>query len=324
MERRVDISVVLPAYNEADNLVHVIPELAEVLRTQYDSWEILVVDDGSTDGTAGVLEELSRTTPELGWIVHRRNRGKSEALRSAFDEVDARLVALMDADGQDDPAELGKLQAKLDEGFDLVTGRRSVRHDRLVKRSTSKLYNWATATVSGVDGRDFNSGFKLMRSEVAESIDMYGEMHRYIPPLAEFAGFRSTEVDVNHRDRLEGASKFGRARFWRGFFDLITVSFLTSYNARPFHLIGAAGIFSGVAGAALLLWMAIVWLSGDPVGSRPALIIGVLLTMVSIQLMCMGLLAELVIFEGRRRPPPPVTRGGGRRRDRRSVVDDER
>jgi glycosyltransferase involved in cell wall biosynthesis len=302
MGEQVQICVILPAYNEADCLPKVIPELADVLEQRFTTWEILVVDDGSTDDSVDVLDKLKTEYPALRTIRQRRNFGKSEALRTAFDVVDADLVGLMDADGQDDPAELDKLLARIDEGYDLVTGRRSIRHDRFVKRSTSRLYNWATSKVSGVEGRDFNSGFKLMRGDVAKSLDMYGEMHRYIPPLAAFAGYRVSEVDVDHRDRLAGDSKFGKSRFWRGFFDLITVKFLTTYNARPFHLIGAAGLVSGVAGSALLLWMLVVKLTGGAIGTRPAFLVGVFLVVVAVQVILFGLLAELLIYESRRRP----------------------
>jgi dolichol-phosphate mannosyltransferase len=295
---RPQICVVLPAYDEAENLPDVVAELAGVLEERFTSWEVVVVDDGSTDGTAEVLDRLEEGYPALSTIRLRRNYGKSEALRSAFEVVDADLVALMDADGQDDPTELDKLRARIDEGYDLVTGRRSVRNDRFVKRTTSKVYNWTTSKVSGVEGRDFNSGFKLMRGEVVPCLDMYGEMHRYIPPLAEFAGFRTTEVDVNHRERIAGSSKFGASRFWRGFFDLITVKFLTTYNARPFHLIGAAGVVAGLVGGALLVWMAVLWLMGEPIGDRPALLIGVFMAVVAVQLVLVGLLAELLVFEG--------------------------
>ncbi|MEM9135215.1 MAG: glycosyltransferase family 2 protein [Actinomycetota bacterium] len=300
MSERLQISVVLPAYNEADNLKAVVIELRSVLVERFQRWQILVVDDGSTDATHRILSELQAENPELDVITQRRNFGKSEALRVAFEHVDADLVALMDADGQDDPNELHKMLAAIDEGYDLVTGRRSIRNDRFIKRTTSLLYNWCTAKVSGVDGRDFNSGFKLMRGEVAASLDMYGEMHRYIPPLAEWAGFRSVEVDVNHRERMAGESKFGAARFYRGFFDLVTVKFLTTYNSRPFHAIGAAGVAAGFFGSLLLLWMGIEKLQGNGIGTRPALTIGVLLVVVSVQLISVGLLAELFVQQTRR------------------------
>lgn len=301
MSDRPQISVVLPAYNEAENLPAVLEELSEVLGERYEHFDILVIDDGSADGTAGVLETLSSSIPQLRFHSLRRNYGKSEALRVAFEMVDAELVALMDADGQDNPTEFDRLTEAIDGGYDLVTGRRSIRNDRFIKRNTSKLYNWTTSKVSGVEGRDFNSGFKLMRGEVVETLDMYGEMHRYIPPLAEFNGYRSTEVDVDHRARIAGKSKFGRARFWRGFFDLITVKFLTTYEARPFHLIGATGILSGIAGGLLLLWMLVEKLAGGAIGDRPALLIGVLLVVVSVQLVSVGLLAELIVSLDRRR-----------------------
>ncbi len=302
MSQCPQVCAILPAYNEGECIGGVVTELAAALDSRFDRWEILVVDDGSTDDTPSVLDELGAQFPQLRSIRLRRNYGKSEALRSAFEAVDAELIALLDADGQDDPGELDRLLTKLDEGYDLVTGRRSIRHDRFVKRVTSRLYNWTTAKISGVEGRDFNSGFKLMRGEVADHLDLYGEMHRYIPPLAAFAGYRTAEVDVNHRDRLAGKSKFGRSRFWRGFFDLITVKFLTTYNARPFHLIGAAGLLCGVVGFGLLTWMGIIRATGGAIGTRPALLAGVLLVVVSVQLVMFGLLAELMIYESRRRP----------------------
>jgi dolichol-phosphate mannosyltransferase len=296
---KLQISVILPSYNEAENLPFVIPELADKLADLFTEWQILVVDDGSTDDTTQVLHRLQDEFPRLRSIRMRRNGGKSEALQAAFDVVDAELIGLMDADGQDDPAELEKLLGAIDDGYDLVTGRRSIRHDRFIKRNTSKVYNWTTAKVSGVDGHDFNSGFKLMRRDVAENLDLYGEMHRYIPPLAEWAGFRSTEVDVNHRERHAGSSKFGAARFWRGFFDLITVKFLTTYDARPFHLIGGAGLLCGFVGTILLIWMGVTWLRGGPIGTRPALLTGIFLVLVSIVLLLVGLLAELTVYESR-------------------------
>ena len=174
----------------------------------------------------------------------RRNAGKAAALSIGFDLAKNDIFVMMDADGQDEPREIPALVAKLDEGFDLVTGRRATRQDRFLKRHTSQLYNATTSWVSGVPGRDFNSGLKVLRREVAESVDIYGELHRYLPVLAAWSGFSVTEVEVEHHPRLHGKTKYGIARFWRGLFDLGTVKFITSYNRRPFHLFGGVGLVS--------------------------------------------------------------------------------
>ena len=295
----IELSVLLPAYNEADNLTEVIPAIAAALGDTGRTWEIVVVDDGSTDGTRTVMNHLRSS--QVRYIRLRRNSGKSAALSMGLDHVRGDLVVLMDADGQDDPAELAKLLAELDTGVDLVTGRRAVRHDRFVKRTTSRLYNGATAKVTGVPGRDFNSGFKVMRRDLADSLEMYGELHRYIPVLAVWNGFRVSEVDVTHRERLHGSSKFGRARFWRGFLDLVTVKFLTTYTARPFHLFGGIGFGIGAVGSALLAWMLASKVTGNAIGTRPALQLGVLLVVVAVQMVSLGLLAELVVNLRRRR-----------------------
>lgn len=293
--RSESICALLPAFNEAENLPEVVDELAATLRRHFARWRILVVDDGSTDETNVVVAELQQRYEQLEAIHLRVNRGKSNALRVGFESIREDLVVLLDADGQDDPGEISSLLETLDMGHDLVTGCRSVRMDRFVKRTTSRIYNRATSTLTGVDGQDFNSGFKLMRREVAESINLYGELHRYIPVLAAWLGFRVTEVTVNHRDRLHGVSKFGRSRFWRGMLDLLTVKFLTTYDRRPFHLIGGAGLGVGAVGSGLLLWMLVERLAGHGVGDRPALLAGVTLVVVGVQLVSVGLLAELFL-----------------------------
>jgi len=293
--RSESICALLPAFNEAENLPEVVDELAATLSLHFEHWRILVVDDGSTDNTEAVVTELRRRHEQFEAIHLRVNRGKSNALRVGFEAVHEDLVVLLDADGQDDPSEISSLLESLDTGHDLVTGCRSVRMDRFVKRTTSRVYNRATSTLTGVDGQDFNSGFKLMRREVAKSINLYGELHRYIPVLAAWLGFRVTEVTVNHRDRLHGVSKFGRSRFWRGMLDLLTVKFLTTYDRRPFHLIGGAGLGVGTVGFGLLVWMLIERLAGNVVGDRPALLAGVTLLVVGVQLVSVGLLAELFL-----------------------------
>jgi len=293
------ISVLLPAYNEADNLPEVIPAIAAELDRLGTTWEIVVVDDGSTDGTRTVMSGLR--SDRIRYIRMRRNAGKSAALSVGIDHIRGDVLVLMDADGQDDPSELPKMLAELENGVDLVTGRRAIRHDRFIKRNTSKVYNGVTAKVTGVPGKDFNSGFKVMRRDVADTLEMYGELHRYIPVLAVWNGFKVGEVDVEHHERLHGSSKFGRARFWRGFLDLVTVKFLTTYTARPFHLFGGLGFVIGAVGSGLLLWMLVSKILGHAIGDRPALQLGVLLVVVAVQMVSLGLLAELVVNLRRRR-----------------------
>ena len=293
------VSVLLPAFNERENLVELVPETLAVLAAAGLDHEIVVVDDGSTDGTRSAMRDL--VGPRVRYLRLRRNAGKSEALRAGLAVIDADAVVLMDADGQDDPAEIPRLVAELARGdVDLVTGRRATRHDRFVKRTTSKLYNATTARVTGVSGRDFNSGLKAMTGELARSLELYGELHRYIPVLAVWNGFAVTEVDVEHHPRRHGRSKFGRARFWRGFLDLVTVKFLTTYTARPFHLFGGIGVVIGAVGTALLAWMLVLRVMGETVGDRPALLAGVLLVVVAVQMISLGLIGELIVNLRRR------------------------
>jgi glycosyltransferase involved in cell wall biosynthesis len=297
------LTVIMPAFNEAPNLTEVVPRAAEVLAQFPDGFEILVVDDGSTDGTADVMTELGKHHPELRLLRLRRNYGKSTALQAGFDRARGEIVVLMDADGQDRPEEILKLVKGLEDGLDLATGRRVRRNDRVIKRHTSRLYNRVTSAVTGIEGEDFNSGLKAMKREVMNPLVLYGELHRYIPVLAQWNGFKVGEIDVDHAARLHGRSKFGRARFWRGFLDLLTVKFITTYTGRPFHLFGGLGMAFGFAGGALLAWMFVLKLMGHAIGQRPALIIGVFLAVVGVQLITLGLLAELIVHFRRDREP---------------------
>jgi glycosyltransferase involved in cell wall biosynthesis len=290
-----DVSVILPSYNEAENLPSVVGEIVEQLGAAGLKFEILIVDDGSNDGTRRVASELVQQHEMVRAVRFRRNVGKSAALQLGLREAIGERIVMMDADGQDDPAAIPALLRALDGGLDVVTGRRADRQDRFVKRSTSKLYNAMTARVTGVAGHDFNSGLKAMRHDVADSLELYGELHRYIPVLAAWNGFVVGEVDVNHRRRLHGESKFKKARFWRGFFDLVTVKFLTTYTGRPFHLFGGVGFALSAIGSGILGWLFFDKLSGHQIGQRPALFAGVVLVLVGVQLLSVGLLAELIV-----------------------------
>jgi glycosyltransferase involved in cell wall biosynthesis len=303
------VTVIMPAYDEAQNLAVIVPRTLQVLAQIPGNHEVLVVDDGSSDGTADLIGELSKREPTVHYLRLRRNYGKSTALQAGFERARGRLIVLMDADGQDQPESIPELLAALEGGLDLATGRRVVRNDRFVKRHTSKLYNSVTAAVTGVEGEDFNSGLKAMRREVMNPLVLYGELHRYIPVLANWAGFKVGEIPVEHKARLHGSTKFGRARFWRGFLDLLTVKFITTYTGRPFHLFGSLGFFFGFAGAVLLAWMFVVKVSGGAVGNRPALLAGVLFAVVGVQLMSLGLIAELIVHFRRDRDPDVFAEG---------------
>jgi dolichol-phosphate mannosyltransferase len=299
----VRVSVVLPAYNEAENLGELVPEIVTTLTDAGLSFEVLVVDDGSNDNTVDVVAKLRDTYHQVRGVRLRRNLGKSAALQLGFARAQGEVVMCMDADGQDDPKELPHLLAAIDDGLDLVTGRRAERHDRFVKRTTSKAYNAVTARVTGVEGHDFNCGLKAMKAPVAQSLELYGELHRYIPVLANWAGFRTGEIDVEHHERRHGESKFGRSRFWRGFLDLITVKFLTTYTRRPFHLFGGIGFVFLLVGSVLMGYITVLKLNGDQVGIRPALSVGVLCLFLGVQMISLGLLSELILhLRGARGP----------------------
>lgn len=294
--------IVIPAYNEAENLWQVIPEIITYISKIDSKFRIIIIDDGSTDDTANTITALAKKHPQIVGESMPRNLGKAAALKRGFalaEDLGGQIIIMMDADGQDDPAELETLIGRLDEGFDLVTGARYTRNDRFIKRTTSRLYNRTTAMISGVKGKDFNSGFKVMRLTVAQAVGsmMYGEMHRYLTVIASWFGYRITEVHVTHRKRLLGKSKYGIARFWRGFIDLVTIRFLLAYESRPSHLIGAFGVLSLLGGIGILGYVSVLRVFFDEtIGNRPILTIGVLLAVVGIQLLVFGLLAELQVF----------------------------
>lgn len=302
--------VVVPALDEAENLRVLVPRIVGEVTTFDPAGRVLVVDDGSTDDTAKVVGELMMDLPCVELEQLRHNLGKAAALQRGFRRAldgGAHVVVMMDADGQDDPMELERLLHALDAGADLVTGARLERRDRFVKRTTSRLYNRTTAVISGAPGRDFNSGYKAMRASVAEDVSpmLYGEMHRYLTVVAHGLGYRVAEVPVEHHPRMSGRSKYGLARFWRGFADLLTIRFLLSYEHRPSHLFGGVGFLSLLAGLVVLAHLTLVKLGGEPIGDRPLLVAGVLLVMVGLQLALFGLLAELVVHARHRGQHPP-------------------
>lgn len=297
--------VVVPALNEAENLAVVVPRILAELGMLDTDGHLLVVDDGSRDKTREVMADLADRHAGVEVISLGRNLGKASALRRGFERAlaeGADVVVMMDADGQDDPAELPLLLARLEDGADLVTGARTVRNDRFVKRTTSRLYNATTGRLSGTPGRDFNSGFKVMRAAVARDVTpmLYGELHRYLTVIAHWLGFGVAEVTVQHHPRLHGRTKYGLARFWRGFLDLLTVRFLMSYESRPSHLFSGLGLLSLAAGGVALTYLFVEKVSGAAIGGRPLLIAAVVLALGGLQLVLFGLLAELLVYSRQR------------------------
>lgn len=297
----VEISVVVPAFNESESLPELVTRLRETLDATGKSWEIYVVDDGSTDGTVETLKILRDQVPQLRSRSFLRNYGKSAALEVAFREVRGRVIITMDADLQDDPAEIPALLAKLDEGWDLVSGWKQVRHDPVTKTLPSKFFNRVTGMVAGLRLHDFNCGLKAYRGHVARGLPVYGELHRFLPAVAHWQGHRVTEIPVQHHARLHGKSKFGASRFVNGFLDLLTVTFVHSGRHSPLHVFGRVGLLLGTVGLLIFSGFAISWVVGQGVRTRPIFFVGLILVIVAVQLISLGLLGELVV-KGQSRP----------------------
>jgi glycosyltransferase involved in cell wall biosynthesis len=295
---RPDVSIIVPAYEEAESL----PELADGLRTACEeaglSFRVWIVDDGSRDDTWTVVQGLHEDDSRFVGLRFRRNYGKSAALSLGFERAQGRCVATIDADLQDDPAEIPRLLDTLQEGYDLVSGWKKDRKDPLSKTIPSRFFNWVTRLLSGLPLHDFNCGLKVYRREVVKSVDVYGELHRYIPLLAKWEGYdRVAEQEVKHHPRKYGTTKFGTERFIQGFLDLITVVFLTRYAVRPMHFFGSIGTVAFVVGFGINLWLSVEKIVfGDPIGgARPLLLLGLLLILFGSQMFTTGLLGEMII-----------------------------
>jgi glycosyltransferase involved in cell wall biosynthesis len=288
------ISVVVPLLNEERSLEALYREIADALESQSQPFEVVFVDDGSTDGSMDVLTRLNAETTNVVVVHLRRNFGKAAALQAGFLEARGDTIVTIDADLQDDPAEIPQLLAKLDEGFDLVSGWKTRRTDPVARRLFSRVFNWATAVVSGVRLHDVNCGLKAYRAEVLHGMRVYGELHRFLPVLASYQGFRVAEIPVNHRARQHGRSRYGPERYLRGFLDLLSVTFMGRYRYRPLHLFGGVGLFMGALGFVILLYLTVIWFWGQGIGQRPLLTLGVLLMVVGIQLVSLGLLSEMI------------------------------
>ena len=270
-------------------------ELSAGLQRTGRAYEILYIDDGSRDGTGNRLDDIAAGDPRVGVLHFRKNFGKSPALAAGFERVRGTIVLTLDADLQDDPAMISEFVERIEAGADLVSGWKQRRHDPLGKTMPSKLFNFVVRTVSGVPLRDFNCGFKAYRVECIRELSVYGGFHRFLPVLAGERGFRIEELVVKHRPREHGVSKFGIRRFFDGFLDLLTVLMVTRFRTRPVHFFGMLGALSGALGLAILLYLTVLWFLGEAIGTRPLLLLGVLLAITAIQLVGVGLVGELLV-----------------------------
>jgi len=290
------ISVVIPVYNEADSIKPLCFELINVLKKINELFEIIFINDGSTDNSQAVIESCQKNNPQIISLKSRRNFGKATALQMGFSKAKGEVIVTMDGDLQDDPREMEKLIAKLGQGYDLVIGWKKNRQDSFFKKLSSKLFNWVVNLTFKLNLHDYNSGYKAFWAVTTRKIRFYGELHRFIPVFIANAGYKVTEVPVNHRPRKFGKSKYGPGRIFHGLFDLITVLFLTKYRYRPLHLFGYLGLtlfLFGIVGGSYLTWLKLAY--HQAIGQRPLLLLSVLLIVIGVQIGLVGLLGELIV-----------------------------
>jgi glycosyltransferase involved in cell wall biosynthesis len=299
----IDISLVIPLFNEAESIPELVNQIFDSINKSSlaarfghaPTLEIIFINDGSNDGSDKVIKNLIAAHNEIRLISFRRNYGKSAGLAAGFAEAKGKYVFTMDADLQDSPYEIEPMIAKLDEGYDLVSGWKQKRYDPISKTIPSKFFNFVTRRISGVKIHDFNCGLKAYRNEVVKSVQVYGEMHRYIPVLAKWNGFRVSELVVEHRARKYGYSKFGLSRFFNGFLDLLTVTFITKYTKRPMHFFGMIGIVCFLFGFIISATLTYdKYVRNEFVSNRPLLLLGMLLIILGVQFFLGGLLGEMI------------------------------
>jgi glycosyltransferase involved in cell wall biosynthesis len=303
----LDVSVVIPLKDEQDSLRELKELLVSELTKLGKSFELIFVNDGSEDNSGKILEELHAQDPRVKVIEFSRNFGKSAAMAAGFEQALGNYIVSIDADLQDDPKELGRFFEKLEQGFDLVSGWKVKRQDPFEKRALSKIFNHTVRWISGVPLHDFNCGLKVMKREAISGIHLYGDLHRYMAVLVAHRGFKVGEIGVEHHARKFGKSKFGFGRIPRGFFDLLTIVFITQYAYRPLHLFGGFGSGLGFLGVIGLSYLSVLWFLGDrPIGTRPLFIGSVMLLLLGVQLLSLGLIGELLLRLNIRQEPPYI------------------
>jgi len=290
----MDLSIVIPLYNEQESLEELTTRIGKNIQPLNLHYEIIFVDDGSSDASLNVLKNLKQKSAQIKILSFRKNYGKSAALSEGFKVASGKIVITMDADLQDDPAEIPNLISKINSGYDMVSGWKKKRHDPLQKTIPSKFFNFTTARLTGIKIHDFNCGLKAYRLEVIKEIPVYGELHRYLPVLAHRRGYSVGEIIVQHHPRKHGTTKYGLRRFFDGFFDLLTVLFLTRYKQKPLHLFGLFGLISFFFGFLISAYLTILWFEGHGIGNRPLLFLGILLIIVGMQSFSIGLIGEMI------------------------------
>jgi len=294
MERKCGLSIVVPLYNEKENLKYLSEKIKRTVEAMGRTYEVLFVDDGSSDGSNTELEEIIKNEKNVKMITLRRNFGKSIALATGFRHASGDVVITMDADLQDDADEIPRFVNKIEEGWDIVSGWKRVRRDNLEKKLASKIFNMVVSRISGLRLHDFNCGYKAYRKDVLTQVRLYGELHRFIPMIAFSYGYRICEIEVKHHKRRYGRSKYGRGRYISGVLDLMTAVFISQYLRRPLHLLGKISMMSFMMGFLLMLYVGFMKFVMGQTGDRPALIISVFFLGLSAQIMLFGLLADFL------------------------------
>lgn len=303
------ISIVVPLFNEEESLTELLSQIKKSLEPTSNQFEIVFIDDGSNDKSLEIIREMAASDNRVKSISFQRNYGKAAALNAGFKEANGDYIITMDADLQDDPEEIQPLIAILEEGWDMVSGWKQVRHDPIGKRWPSKLYNFTVSKLSGIPIHDFNCGLKAYKRKVVKNVELYGEMHRYIPVLAQQKGYSCTEKVVQHHARKYGVSKYGIKRLFTGYLDLFTVLFLGKYMRKPMHFFGLAGMLLLLMGLVILGFLSVQWLqqyffgTGQWINNRPIFFIGILLSIIGGQFISMGLLGELITSSLHRENP---------------------
>ena len=290
-----ELSFVIPVFEEQDSLEQLFRELCDACDQANRTFEIVFVNDGSRDESGARLDALAARDARVRVVHFRRNFGKSPALAAGFERARGAVIFTLDADLQDDPKMIPSFLEELDNGADLVSGWKARRHDPLGKTLPSKVFNGVVRRLSGLELHDFNCGFKAYRKEIVDEVTVYGGLHRFMPVLAAARGFKVVEVVVEHRARQHGVSKFGARRFFDGVLDLMTVMLVTRFRTRPLHFFGVPGFAMGAVGFVVLAYLALLWTTGEPIGTRPLLTLGVLLSLGAIQMVLLGLLGELLV-----------------------------